>query len=76
MILPSELLDWKVKTMVLTRNKQTDEENRFTCQEIESGIFTGHVIQGRGVSSRAVGQVMCSRGHPSLEGRAGVLRGL
>lgn len=56
MIPPSELLDWKVKTMVLTRNKQTDEENRFTCQEIESGIFAGHVIQGRGVSSGVWGK--------------------
>lgn len=48
MIPPWELLDWKLKTAVLTRNEQTDKESLFTGQERESCTFTGCLSSSAG----------------------------
>lgn len=48
MIPPWELLDWRLKTAILTRNEQTDEESLFTGQERESCTFTGCLSSSAG----------------------------
>lgn len=63
MISPLELQDLKLKTVVLTNNKQTSEERLLICPELVSG-WKAKCLQDMSFSAgSAKGRVMCPYGH-------------